>query len=85
PLIDLLEAEGDLTVGINEPYAVDDSGDYAVPVHCEKGGLLHVELEIRQDLIDGTVGQSEWANRLARLLPLALEAAAAAAIVDRAG
>lgn len=75
PLIRLLEAEGDLTVGINEPYAVDDTGDYAVPVHCEKGGLLHVELEIRQDLIESAKGQSEWAERLARLLPLALSAA----------
>jgi predicted N-formylglutamate amidohydrolase len=74
PLIRLLEAEGDLTVGINEPYAVDDAGDYAVPVHCEKGGLLHVELEIRQDLIESAKGQSEWAERLARLLPLALSA-----------
>lgn len=75
PLIRLLKAEGDLTVGINEPYAVDDAGDYAVPVHCEKGGLLHVELEIRQDLIESAKGQSEWAERLARLLPLALSAA----------
>ena len=72
PLIALLETEGDLTVGINEPYAVDDSGDYAVPVHCEKGGLLHVELEIRQDLIESAEGQAKWAERLARLLPLAL-------------
>jgi predicted N-formylglutamate amidohydrolase len=77
PLIALLEAEGDLTVGVNEPYAVDDSGDYAVPVHCEKGGLLHVELEIRQDLIEAAGGQSDWARRLARLLPLALKAAEA--------
>jgi len=77
PLIALLEAEGDLTVGINEPYAVDDSGDYAVPVHCEKGGLLHVELEIRQDLIETAEGQAAWARRLARLLPLALAKAGA--------
>lgn len=80
PLISLLEAEGDLTVGVNEPYAVDDSGDYAVPVHCEKGGLLHVELEIRQDLIGGEEGQSAWAGRLARLLPEALHAVEAEAI-----
>ena len=79
PLIALLEAEGDLTVGINEPYAVDDSGDYAVPVHCEKGGLLHVELEIRQDLIEAEQGQSAWASRLARLLPEALRQAHAKA------
>jgi predicted N-formylglutamate amidohydrolase len=76
PLIALLEAEGDLTVGINQPYAVDDSGDYAVPVHCEKGGLLHVELEIRQDLIGNAQGMADWAGRLARLLPLALARAA---------
>lgn len=79
-LIALLEAEGDLTVGVNEPYAVDDTGDYAVPVHCEKGGLLHVELEIRQDLIETGQGQSEWAERLARLLPEALRAVEAKAI-----
>lgn len=77
PLIALLEAEGDLTVGVNEPYAVDDSGDYAIPVHCEKGGLLHVELEIRQDLIGNEEGQRAWAGRLARLLPRALSAATA--------
>ena len=80
PLIGLLDAEGDLVVGVNEPYAVDDAGDYAVPVHCEKGGLLHVELEIRQDLIESAEGQSHWAERLARLLPAALQAAEATAV-----
>jgi predicted N-formylglutamate amidohydrolase len=73
-MISLLEQEGDLNVGINQPYAVEDHVDYAVPVHCEKGGLLHVELEIRQDLIGTAQGQSTWAERLARLLPLALDA-----------
>jgi predicted N-formylglutamate amidohydrolase len=73
-LITVLEKEGDLTVGINQPYAVEDHIDYAVPVHCEKGGLLHVELEIRQDLIGSSEGQSAWAERLASLLPLALDA-----------
>ena len=73
-LIAQLEREGDLTVGINQPYAVEDHVDYAVPVHCEKGGLIHVELEIRQDLIGTPEDQSAWASRLARLLPLALDA-----------
>ena len=84
PLIALLKTEGDLMVGINEPYAVDDSGDYAVPVHCEKGGLLHVELEIRQDLIGTEQNQFVWAGRLARLLPKALQAAEAAGMDSRA-
>jgi predicted N-formylglutamate amidohydrolase len=75
-LIGLLQAEGDLTVGINAPYGVDDTIDYAVPVHCEARGLLHVELEIRQDLIADAAGQAAWAARLARLAPLALQAVA---------
>jgi len=75
PLISLLEQEGDLTIGINQPYAVDDDVDYAIPVHGERGGLLHVELEIRQDLIQTPAGQRAWAQRLARLLPMALNSA----------
>lgn len=70
-LREALQAEG-LVVGDNQPYAVSDASDYAVPVHAEARGLPHVELEIRQDLIAGEAGQREWAQRLARLLlPLA--------------
>ncbi len=73
-LLALLEAEGDLVVGDNEPYALSDLDDYTVPVHGEGRGLLHAELEIRQDLIAGPDGQRAWAERLARLLPSALDA-----------
>jgi len=68
-LRDALRAEGDLVVGDNEPYAVSDTSDYAVPVYGEGRGLVHVELEIRQDLIADEDGQTLWAQRLARLLP----------------
>src|SRR5690606_26958293 len=67
-LRDLLQAEGDLVVGDNQPYAVSDTTDYAIPVHGEARGLPHVELEIRQDLIADADGQAAWARRLARLL-----------------
>ncbi len=73
-LLALLEREGDLVVGDNEPYALSDLDDYTVPVHGEGRGLLHAELEIRQDLIAAADGQRAWAGRLARLLPLALDA-----------
>jgi len=66
-LRDALHAEGDLNVGDNQPYAVSDSSDYAVPVHGEGRGLLHVELEIRQDLIADAAGQQAWAARLERI------------------
>jgi predicted N-formylglutamate amidohydrolase len=67
-LLDLLRAEGDLTVGDNAPYAVSDLTDYGVPVHAERRALPHVEIEIRQDLIADAAGQAAWADRMARLL-----------------
>jgi predicted N-formylglutamate amidohydrolase len=70
-LAELLSAEGGLVVGENEPYRVTDLTDYTVPVHGERRGLPHVEIEIRQDLITEPAGQREWAERLARLLPAA--------------
>jgi predicted N-formylglutamate amidohydrolase len=66
-----LRAEGGLVIGENEPYAVSDATDYTVPVHGERRGLPHVEIEIRQDLIGEPDGQAVWAERLARLLPTA--------------
>ena len=68
-LLAALRAEPGLEVGDNEPYAVSDATDFAIPVHGEQRGLLHVELEIRQDLIADARGQEEWAERLARILP----------------
>jgi predicted N-formylglutamate amidohydrolase len=72
-LLDLLRAEGDLAVGDNAPYAITDTSDYTVPEHGERGGLPHVEIEIRQDLIGEAAGQAAWAARLARLLPIAAD------------
>jgi predicted N-formylglutamate amidohydrolase len=66
-LLQALRDEGDLVVGDNEPYSVSSTSDYAVPVHGEGRGLVHVELEIRQDLIADAAGQHAWAERLARV------------------
>jgi predicted N-formylglutamate amidohydrolase len=68
----LLRAEGDLAVAENLPYHVSDETDYGVPVHAERAGLDYLEIEIRQDLIADTNGQTAWAERLARLIPLAM-------------
>jgi predicted N-formylglutamate amidohydrolase len=65
----LLEEEGSLVIGDNEPYFVSDLTDYTIPVHAERRGLPYLELEIRQDLIANEAGQVEWAERLIRLLP----------------
>jgi len=71
PLFKLLNAEDGFVIGDNEPYAVSDLTDFTVPVHGERRGLPHVEIEIRQDQIADPAGQTAWAERLARLLPAA--------------
>jgi predicted N-formylglutamate amidohydrolase len=71
-MLDLLRAEGDLTVGDNAPYAVSDITDYGVPVHAERRGLAHVEIEIRQDLIADAAGRTAWAARFERMLRAAV-------------
>ena len=72
-LIASLRREDGLIVGDNEPYSVTDESDYTIPVHGERRGLLHVEVEIRQDLIAGDSGQRAWGSLLARLLPQAYQ------------
>ena len=66
-LLKLLRGEAELVVGDNEPYAVSDETDYTIPVHGEARGLMNSGIEIRQDLIAGRAGQSQWAERLARI------------------
>lgn len=67
-LLAALRAEGDLVVGDNEPYAVNDETDYTIPVHGEARGLVNSGIEIRQDLIADQSGQQQWAERLTRIL-----------------
>ena len=67
-LLKLLRSEANLVVGDNEPYAVSDETDYSIPVHGEARGLISTGIEIRQDLIADRAGQTQWAERLARIL-----------------
>jgi predicted N-formylglutamate amidohydrolase len=66
-LLQLLRAEADLVVGDNEPYAVSDDTDFSIPVHGERRGLMNTGIEIRQDLISDSAGETSWADRLARI------------------
>lgn len=63
-LTDLVDGDGSLCLGLNEPYAISDETDYTIPVHGEGRNILHIEFEIRQDLIASDDGQREWATRL---------------------
>jgi predicted N-formylglutamate amidohydrolase len=71
-LRDLLSREG-FRVGMNEPYDVDDFTDYTIPVHAEARGLVSTLVEIRQNGIGDEAGQDAWGERMARVLPAAME------------
>ncbi|AZQ69017.1 N-formylglutamate amidohydrolase [Silicimonas algicola] len=74
PLLDLLRDEGSLVVGENQPYSGTLEGD-TIDRHAIAHGRQNTLLEVRNDLIRDDAGQTEWAERLARLLPLALRRA----------
>ena len=69
-MLERLRGEPGQVVGDNQPYAFD-SIDYTAPRHALANGIDYLELELRQDLIAESPGQTEWAERLARLIPLA--------------
>ncbi|MGR7997866.1 N-formylglutamate amidohydrolase [Xanthobacter sp. ZOL 2024] len=79
-LLDVLRQEPDLTIGDNEPYDVGDATDWTIPVHGERRGILHVGVEVRQDLITRPQDQVVWGARLAALLRASLPRCAALAL-----
>ncbi len=64
PLIEQLEAAGDILVGDNEPYDGALKGD-TLYRHCMLTGIPHALLEVRQDLIGHDDGIDDWVERLA--------------------
>lgn len=65
-----LRDEPGLTVGDNEPYAMN-AIDHTIPRHAYPA-RRYVEFEVRQDLIAHPAGVAEWSERLARVLSGAL-------------
>jgi len=57
-----------LAVADNQPYAMTDATDYTLPTHGEKRGLMHVGIEIRQDLVGDEAGVLLWAGLVAEAL-----------------
>jgi len=72
-LIAQLQAEGDMCVGVNEPYTGYLPGD-AIDRHGTKMGRPNTLIELRNDLIADHAGQHHWAERLAPILTQALAA-----------
>lgn len=72
PMIEALRAQG-IAVGDNEPYSGKAPADHTVDHHAEGGGLPHVSIEIRQDLIDHPEGVIRWAGILGDVLAKILD------------
>jgi predicted N-formylglutamate amidohydrolase len=66
-LLEGLQAIPGITVGDNVPYSGQLKGD-TLYKHGTMRGLAHALIEIRQDLILGAEGQTEWAERLAEIV-----------------
>ena len=72
PLLEALRAIPGIEVGDNVPYSGQLKGD-TLYRHGTLRGLAHALIELRQDLILGPEGQSEWAARLATVLRIVLD------------
>ncbi len=74
PMLHALRARGDIVVGDNEPYSLDRSEDYSVPVHAMRRGLKHLQVEFRQDEVAEPDGQQRWATIFGDCLKVVLGA-----------
>ncbi len=72
PLIARLQAERDLCIGDNEPYAGHLPGD-SIDQHALQRGRHNTLIELRNDLISTPADQEIWAARLAPILAEVLE------------
>ncbi len=61
PMLAALRRVAGITVGDNEPYNMDPAEDYSVPVHAIERGLLHLQMEFRQDEVATQEGIERWA------------------------
>ena len=67
-LLNGLQSNSNLTVGVNEPYAPADEVYYTVARHARPRGLPAAMIEIRNDEIGDETGERCWAERLASIL-----------------
>ncbi|MCW5773658.1 MAG: N-formylglutamate amidohydrolase [Rhodospirillaceae bacterium] len=72
PLLAAMRRDASLVVGDNEPYSGRDATGYSIQMHAERRGLVHVAVEIRQDMIATADGAGQWAQHLGDALAEAL-------------
>jgi len=68
PLIEALKANGELRVGVNEPYSPADRVYFTLERHARSHGLPCAMIEIRNDEIADAAGEEKWAAILAEAI-----------------
>ncbi|MEO0427263.1 MAG: N-formylglutamate amidohydrolase [Pseudomonadota bacterium] len=69
----LRRQDPDLMLAMNEPYRIEDDGDWFIPHHAEPRGIPHTLIEIRNDEIADDAGAERWAALLATAITDVLE------------
>ena len=70
----LRRQDPNVVVALNEPYRIEDDGDWFVPHHLEPRGVPHSLIEIRNDEIADEAGAARWAQLLATAISDVMEA-----------
>jgi predicted N-formylglutamate amidohydrolase len=63
----------DLILAINEPYQIEDEGDWFIPNHAEPRGVRHCLIEVCNDQLESDTAVAHWADLLARSISEMLE------------
>lgn len=72
-ILESLHRDALLCVGDNQPYAPEQGVYHSIERHAERRGLPGAMIEVRNDLISSSLGQTQWAGRLAHDLKWALD------------
>lgn len=64
----LRRARPDLSLAINEPYQIDDDGDWFIPHHAEPRGIRHCLIEVCNDQLHSDTAVEKWADLLANAI-----------------
>ena len=59
------ESDPSLTLGLNEPYQIDDASDWFIPRHAEARDMRHCLIEVRNDHLRDEAGVARWGALLA--------------------
>lgn len=69
----LNRARPDLILAVNEPYRIDEDGDWFIPHHAEPRGIRHCLIEVCNDQLQSDAGVQLWAGLLAKAIGEVLE------------